>query len=526
MKNALVVSFSIVLLTLLSITTVSAEQIRLSTGKFIQGDIVGDPTDEGFKFKLTKSGGTIFLRWSQIDEKDATRLKKVEDPNTDLSLHITAQGSRLELLTGDVIEGDIKEYEDHYIVNNVDNKNKKISKKDVTDFQPAVQISATSIMSPEEVLESELEAAEPTEAKEYYRFAKLAERLGLYAEARDYAEEVLAAAPSAKLQGLAEELSEALSEIIRQEAFLESITQARKLARKSKFQMAVDVIDEVVKTGKPTKVVAEKLQEVRDEIDADFSAYVIKKWYKLMYTVTTKKLREEKEFDLNAARTYLRGQLDLDILDSLSETTGGKPQDIKSRFEKRNFEKVKLHKASFGKDGWYDLIPTGYLPSSGKKKDDSEKGKKDPRKKKNNKKDPRGGSKGGDRDGFEDAAGPSILPPISGGSESFQDSGSEEAPGIDRDLVKEIIKQLEEDEKNAKTEKEEKAAAARPAAFKRPKFDKKDPKREIPETVPSIKDWWERASKSKKRNWIVALYAYMGGTMAMIDQKYEVIYFK
>ena len=56
------------------------EQIRLRTGDFLQGEILikvadHEPDEEGFSFRLFRTGGIFRLRWDQLIEEDEKRYR-------------------------------------------------------------------------------------------------------------------------------------------------------------------------------------------------------------------------------------------------------------------------------------------------------------------------------------------------------------------------------------------------------------------------------------------------------------------
>ena len=96
-----------------------AEQIRLSDGRFLQGD-VEEVKEDGFTFRLTDSGGKVFLRWNQVDANLKQRLKNEKDPDEGLNLDVTVDGARLELIDGSVLEGKVTRSGNTYTVVNRD----------------------------------------------------------------------------------------------------------------------------------------------------------------------------------------------------------------------------------------------------------------------------------------------------------------------------------------------------------------------------------------------------------------------
>jgi hypothetical protein len=116
-------SLAVMVLLALNIAPVPvyAEQIRLADGRFLQGEVT-EVKEDGFTFKLTDSGGKVFLRWNQVDVGLKERLKNEKDPDAGLNLEIMVPGARLEMLDGTVHQGTIVRSGNNYIVTNRDRR--------------------------------------------------------------------------------------------------------------------------------------------------------------------------------------------------------------------------------------------------------------------------------------------------------------------------------------------------------------------------------------------------------------------
>jgi hypothetical protein len=485
---------AVALALLFSVNFVSAEQILLSDGRYLQGDVV-EVKDDGFTFKLTESGGQVFLRWNQVDASLKKRLTNQQDPDENLNLEVMVPGTRLELIDGTVFEGDITPTTNGYRVKNFELTNGKVVAEDEVmeeGFIKDIMIEATVMMSPADVLKLAEEQRTPLEtARQFYELARIADRMALYQEAKDYVILALASSPDSQLQARLTQYDTELEELIRQAAVLEMMVKAREQAKKKVFQTALNILTEAKDTFKPTEAVLAKVDATFAEIDLDFTKYVIDEWYKQMKPVATAylKLKENKEILAPEAANYARRQMDLDIAEKIMGLVGGDDaNDIKKRFMERfDLEDKKLirlgvKKASFGETGFYQIVPYGHLQIAGKKP--------------NEETPPAGGPGGRDRDGVSDPAdgfqaakkkekeGDSKMPPL--------------PDGITEDAIKEALKRaLGEDD-----DEEEGSADA-------PKAGRPDTTRlaeKAPTFYPSLDEWWDKAGTSTRAKWMVAMY--------------------
>ncbi|MCA8912616.1 MAG: hypothetical protein KDB82_13005 [Planctomycetes bacterium] len=504
---------------LLSTSFVHADQIRLADGRFLQGDVV-EVKEDGFVFKLTESGGQVYLRWNQVDEGLKKRLTKAEDPDEGLDLQVMVDGARLELIDGSVLEGDITQTAKGFLVKNYEySKGKEIPEDEVIEggYVTDIMIDADVMMSEQDVLKLAEEQRDPIEtAKQYYELARIADRLALYQEAKDYITLALASDPDNKLQARLTEYDSQLDELIRQAAVLKLLVEARKAAKKKIFQGALNILDEAKENYQPTGQVLKKVDDTYAEIDLDFSKFVISEWYKAMKGVARDwlKQKENKDVTVTEGANYARRQMDVDIQNKIMEEVGGTdPKDIKERFVNRfklaEEPKNKLHlsmkKASFGEDGFYQGIVGGHLPIAGQKPntDDNNGNNKQPGR--------RGPNPGGkDRDGIDN--------PDDGFK--FQDSkegdGIKLPEGVSPDDIKDILRRAlgkdEEDKGDSKNDA--------------PKLGKQDlSELKVPDYVPSLTEWWEKISTTSKAKWMVAVYVKYGGTMTPFEyDKWDIKY--
>ena len=492
---------------LIAVSTVNAEQIRLSDGRYLQGDVV-EVKEDGFVFKLTETGGEVFLRWNQVDAGLKKRLNNEKDPDEGLNLEVWVDGARLELIDGAVLLGEITRVANGYRVKNFDyDKGRVIPDEDVIEdgFVPDIQIPAIVMMDEASVLALAETEREPIEtARQYYELARIADKLALYEQAKDFVTLALAAGPDSKLQARLSAYDTELDELIRQAAVLKLLVEARKAAKKKLFQGALNILDEAKANYQPTGPVLDKVDETYAEIDVDYTKFVITEWYQQMKPVARDWLREKenKEIAAAAALNWARRSMEQAIIDKLAEMVGGgDPQDIKKRFTSRfdlenaKIVRLSMKKCSFGEDGFYQIIGGNRAIGGRKPSEDPNAGSGD-----NGRDD---GRRGRDRDGVDDPA-----------EQGFQDGekGGEGIPlpdGMSRDDIKDIIRRaLGEDDDS------EDSGSNKPTKAVRPNLEDLD---EPPKYYPSMQDWWDKAGTTTKAKWLVAVYVTNAGTMVVYE---------
>lgn len=547
----------------LSVTTAEAEQIRLSDGRIVQGEVVGAVTETGFNFRLTSTGGQAFFRWTQINKEDEARLRNIKDPDAGLQLIVYVQGDRLNRLNGDPIEGRVEVMSDHFLVKNQRFKTGvKVPVEEVVEgpdaLQKNVQIDARVIHTPAEVLalrEAEL-PAEAT-AQDYYALARLAEHMGLFVEAQDRLQRCLDLAPTSKLLTAAETMKARVDELIKQSAVLKLLDAVRGLAENRNFAHALYELGEAMKGErngtKPTGAILDAMERLKLEIEAEYMGWVINEWNDEAYQAIRTWVKANKDATVNEAVNFARRTSEQELLKSMvaqsrgaldkklvsdALITGQIRNNMAARLTDKWTKKLRERNADFGKDGWYQIVQ-GNLPNAGKQRaqqpQQPPQGNQPPR----FPRQPGGGGGGGGPRGGSDFAPESFeFPGVSGapadfapqegpkGGEKKEEEKKEGDGGIgdvDADAIAEIAKRIAEAAEAAKKRGQENSGQVeggprRPSA----QYKEDDPRwKDVPAVVPSLQDWWIKQSDTRKMKWMMAVYARDGMTMDIVRESYH-----
>ncbi len=515
---------------------VQAEQIRLADGRFLQGD-VEEVKEDGFNFRLTDSGGKVFLRWNQVDASLKQRLKNERDPDDGLNLDVTVDGARLELIDGTILEGKVTRNGNVYTVINKERaKGIQVQFEDVVDegFIENIQIDATVMMSEREALALAEERRAPLEtARQYYEMARIADKLGLYEEAKDYVTLGLASSPDQKLQSRLSEYETKLAELIRQKELLTALAAGRQLAKQHKYQKALDVLKDAKDTYKPTDAVLSKWEEVNADIDLEFTKFVITEWYKVMKPVIQAKLKDKasKDITVQEAMNWARREMDLEIQKRIAGTTmSTDPGNMKIRFAKR-FEmidaktiKLGTKKATFGEDGFYQIIG-GHLPVAGKQPNPtgSAPGSNPAGRGPNGGGNPNsGGGAGASGGGKGPGSGIQDHIDLEKLMKELEEMGQQQGPGFQQGETPKLPDNITPDDIKDALRKALGSGGEDPAKAGESKGTGSPIKQDIsqlkvPNVVPSLTEWWDKASSTTRIRWLTAVYVKFAGTMRVLE---------
>jgi tetratricopeptide (TPR) repeat protein len=493
----------------LSASLTQAEQIRLADGRYLQGEVV-EVKDNGFMFRRTDTGGRVFLRWGQVDDSLKRRLTNQRDPDEDLNLEVMVEGARLELLDGTIYEGQITLNRSSYQVINRDfprGRNVPASEVAEDGFIPDIMIEAVAMMSEEDALDLAVSRREPLEmSQQYYELARIADIYGLYERAKDFVTTALSMNPEPQLEVRLSEYEVQLDELIRQQGVLEALTEARQLARRRQFQTALNTLDEAHTEYNPTDGVLARWQTTRDEIDIEFNEHVIRDWHSQVRSVIRRKVREDN-LTVQEAMAWARRQLDVEVMERIAETVGSdNTNDIRVRFNARHqleragiIRRLTTHRASFGQDGFYTIVG-GHLPVAGRQPsqnpgDARERERERPRR-------PGGGGGGGGNRNMDHDSGT-----VADALKDLQFQQRRGGGGGAAGEIQDLLDRLGGGEGREGGRGEDGGGIGRQDLSHL----------RVPNTVPPLNEWWERASTARKASWLTAFYAINGGTMQVVD---------
>jgi tetratricopeptide (TPR) repeat protein len=370
-----------------------------------------------------------------------------------------------------------------------------------------IEIDATVMMTEREALAKGEELRAPLDtALKYYEMARIADRLGLYEEAKEYVTNALQTSPDARLQARLAEYETKLADLIRQKELLIALGAARQLAKKNKFQTALDLLKKAKEEHKPTDAVLAKWEEVNLEVDFDFTEHVIEEWYKQLKSVVQAKLKQKDSRDMtvNEAMNWARREMDVAVQDRLAAEVGSEnPADVKTRFMKRHklleakLIRLGTRKASFREDGFYQIVG-GHLPVAGKQKQttNNQPGNNQP----GGRRQPSGNGNG-NNNGSQGSQAPRNW---DDGSDGFQDQPKPPTEEEIREALRRILGG--EDEEKKESSGEGKSPVKQDIS-----------KLKVPEVVPTLNEWWEKASSSKRTEWLTAVYVKFAGTMMILE---------
>jgi hypothetical protein len=287
---------------------VFAEQVRLRTGDLLQGEILSDQADEnGFAFRLFRTGGVFQIRWDQLIEDDEKRLRDLlglspwEESEVPL-----IPGHRVTLVSGAVEVG---------LAENPDETDQPLRLKTSGGTRPyprsmiaAVQqrmVEALEVYTPDEMHDMYVEEIAPETPGDYFELAKLCVQVDAHRQAKEYLDISLADPEfmATEKAQLAKSLLAKVEVLIRAEDAIEKKREIRRLAFHKKYDEALRRIEDLRNDYAESPAILKilMLDRLRRETVSSrrkyFRSQVRRRFFKVLDQLVKEKIREKDEND-------------------------------------------------------------------------------------------------------------------------------------------------------------------------------------------------------------------------------------
>lgn len=431
--------------------------VQLRNGKKVSGTIVIDDqkSSEGFWLKSMETGGTFFIKWSQVPSREKSRiLDKPATTNAEImdGIRIVTSSSRLVIgvlvdSTGALIEpvpDSVSELNDTIQVKTRTSNRPVLVPRTAVESYERLRIRESDAFSKAEMVARREAKLDPNDVAAIFNLGEYALLLELYPKAKSLWQSALQLDPSRKLE-IENRIAKVDKYILETEAQV-ALADLLKLAQKGKFDEAISAADLFRENYGDTDLalanpnLAEQIEKEKAAYEKNRSAYLAQKipdaWRSLRKSLLAEYAK--KKYRCAEARNKV-SSLDQEIQDKLSEQFNCSPEDLLAAWEVRSEKKQKV---SMSDASWL------YQPGGNGGEIDYQGG---------------GGVDGGEDDPVEDFA------------RKF--GGKQRGKGQTQ--------------------------------------EKQDP----PETLKTLDEWWTRASTTKRKNFLTAEYALNSGNVKVIKKE-------
>ncbi len=331
--------------------------VQLRNGKNVVGTIVIDDqkSSEGFWLKSLETGGTFFIKWSQVPSREKNRiLDKPTSSNAQVmdGVRIVTSSSRLVLgdSTGaliDPVPESVSELNDTFQVKTRSSSRPVLVPRSAVESYERLRIRESDAFSKEEMVTRREANLDPNDADATYSLGEYALLLELYPKAKSLWQSALQLDPSRKGE-IESRIAKVDNLILESEAKL-ALETLLKLAQKGKFDEAISAADLFRENYADTDVglanpnLAELIEKEKASYEKNRSAYLAQKipdaWRSLRKSLLAEYAK--KKYRCAEARNKV-STLDQEIQDKLSEQFNCSPEDLLVAWESRGEKKQKV----------------------------------------------------------------------------------------------------------------------------------------------------------------------------------------
>lgn len=336
--------------------TVLAEQVRLRTGDFLQGEIIDEQSnEEGITFRLYRTGGVFRIRWDQIIEEDEKRLRDALGLNPWEESEVPLiEGHQIILLTGSVEVG---------VAENPDDRGAPLRLRTATGVREyprdaiardgirRAMVEATAVYTPAELAAMYEEEIGPQLPGDYVELARRCIQVEAYAEARGHLETALAD-PEFSASEQAQSVQNLLARVdvfLKAEDALQRVRDIKRFNFQKKYDQALEEIAAVRTRYEDDEGIIKLLELDRIERQVatnrrnHFQGEVRRRFFKVLDALVSKKVRERdpddrsKALGLKAIIQWVANARGLtqEIFLAISDQTGLADQEAREFWENR-----------------------------------------------------------------------------------------------------------------------------------------------------------------------------------------------
>ncbi len=334
--------------------TADAEQVRLRTGDFLQGEVFGDQSDEEhLTFKLFSTGGVIRLRWDQIIVEDQRRLRdQLGLTGWEEEEDVLIDGHRVIFQNGGVEEG---------VAENPDQAGEALKLRTASGMRTyprnkvakiiSTPVPALSVYTPEELYEIYLEEFAPETAAAH---AELGKRL-VKVEAFPWAKiefDLALDDPDWAVTEQAQTVRNLLAKVevyVKAEEALDRVRGVKRLAFQKHYDDALAEIGTLRSEyqDNPSILKILNLDRIETQVSTSRRNHYVREvrrlFFRILDDLVNRKIREKdsddrtKSLSLNAVKQWVSNPRGLtqEIFAAIAEKTGLSEQEARSFWDER-----------------------------------------------------------------------------------------------------------------------------------------------------------------------------------------------
>lgn len=257
----------------LSIAGPSGDTIRLRNGKCLSGTIhLDESTTEGFVLRPWDTGGTLFIRWSQLTSTEIDRILNrtlAPVPNADL-----VDGIQVFTATRTVVGVLVRRHADHLAVKTAASRTLVLVPVSAVLREDRIAIPESDAYDPAERIDRRLSRLAADDVEGLTGLAGMASRLGLYERARELYLRAAAVGPARKEE--IDALIGANEALGRERRAASLLGEVGALSRKAEYDQAIALAKRLLGEWSDTEIARGNKGLVAD-LEKEAHEWVVKK---------------------------------------------------------------------------------------------------------------------------------------------------------------------------------------------------------------------------------------------------------
>ena len=348
---------ALLLIPALAIPASAGEQdtVRLKSGRVLTGLVLVDEANrEGFTVQRWDTGGSVFVKWTQITEIERARLSsRVVEVKV---LGVMLDGVRAMTAGRDVV-GVLKK-EDNTTLH-IKTKDAKapvqVPKSALLRPHESIKVPESEAYSPDEMVDLRLEKANDKDYASMKELGAFAASVKLYERAKEYYQKAAAVA-DAKSKEEIEEILARNDSLIKEGKAAALVAQAKELVGKTEFAQAIEIAKKMLsefgdtEVAKQNKSLAEDLAKKAKDYEGKRSEYLAENVPQAYKDYRASLFSQYGSTKYKIAEVLQRAnKIDEEVVAELAKRNKATPEEINAAWAKRE---MKPRTVGYGDGSW------------------------------------------------------------------------------------------------------------------------------------------------------------------------------
>ncbi|HXG63056.1 MAG TPA: hypothetical protein VNO22_16915 [Planctomycetota bacterium] len=330
--------------------------VRLRSGKVLSGTVQIDEADkDGFRLVRWDTGGTIYVRWSQLPEPEKNRLLGRSAPDASAPQLELLDGVRILTATREEVGILVREDAQTILVKTRNGRTPvPIPTSALLKPYEKIKIRESDAYGPEEMVERRLARAGDADAAALLEIARFATGLRLYDKARELYQKAAGIDPARKDE--IDALLAANERLVKEDKAAALVRQVKELLEDTEYAKALELARRLPAEFGDTEI-ARQNKDLAAQIEKEAKDFELKKAELLAqkvpeaYKAKRSALLSEyagSRYKLSQARSLV-AKLDDEVVKYLAAKFKSTPEEVQAAWAKRE---PKSRTVSFGEGSW------------------------------------------------------------------------------------------------------------------------------------------------------------------------------